>query len=221
MDITSSSLAAPQATAATESASAQLTANFDTFLTLLTTQLRNQDPLNPLDTEKFTEQLVQFSSVEQSIQTNQNLEALIALQTSSSNETALAMVGKIATVNSDVATLGGSPVEWSVTLPENTAAASARIVDEQGNAVTEFTLDPSPGPQTIRWSGENDRGETARAGNYRLEIIASDTNGTALDATATARGRVDAVAFGPDGADVEIGGRLFPVSLVTRVDASS
>ena len=58
----------------------QLTENFDTFLTLLTTQLRNQDPLSPLDTEKFTEQLVQFASVEQSIQTNQHLEALLALE---------------------------------------------------------------------------------------------------------------------------------------------
>lgn len=62
------------------SAFSSLTKNFDTFLTLLTTQLRNQDPLDPLDTEKFTSQLVQFASVEQAIKTNQHLETLIALQ---------------------------------------------------------------------------------------------------------------------------------------------
>jgi len=80
MDITA--IASQQTQAASSSAFSSLTTNFDTFLTLLTTQLRNQDPLDPLDTEQFTQQLVQFAGVEQSIQTNSNLETLIALQSS-------------------------------------------------------------------------------------------------------------------------------------------
>ena len=88
MDIASLTASA-QTQSASSTAFSSLTENLDTFLTLLTTQLQNQDPLEPLDTEQFTQQLVQFAGVEQSIQTNSNLETLIALQSSSDRSSAL------------------------------------------------------------------------------------------------------------------------------------
>ena len=114
------------------------------FMNLLVTQLRNQDPLEPLDTEKFTEQLVQFAGVEQSIQTNQHLEALLALQTASSNETALAMVGRIASVESDVATLTSESARWTYELPTNAAASNVAIVDARGAVVAARPSDVKP-----------------------------------------------------------------------------
>jgi flagellar basal-body rod modification protein FlgD len=70
-----------------------LAANFETFLTLLTTQLQHQNPLEPLDTNQFTEQLVSFAGVEQQLRTNDQLEALLKLQKVGYNVTALGFVG--------------------------------------------------------------------------------------------------------------------------------
>src|ERR1700675_2201733 len=73
--------------------SQQLAGNFDTFLKLLTTQLQNQDPLSPLDTNQFTQQLVEFASVEQQVNMNSNLQTLISMQQSSESLQALQLVG--------------------------------------------------------------------------------------------------------------------------------
>ncbi|HZZ11369.1 MAG TPA: flagellar hook capping FlgD N-terminal domain-containing protein, partial [Paraburkholderia sp.] len=74
-------------------ASQQLAGNFDTFLTLLTTQLQNQDPLSPMDSTQFTQQLVAFSGVEQQINTNNNLQSLIALNQSQQAASAVSYIG--------------------------------------------------------------------------------------------------------------------------------
>ena len=77
-----SASSAPPATTAPDAAQQQLSGNFSTFLTLLTTQLQNQDPMNPMDSNQFTQQLVEFSQVEQQINTNDNLKTIIGQGTS-------------------------------------------------------------------------------------------------------------------------------------------
>jgi flagellar basal-body rod modification protein FlgD len=205
---------------ASSQASSQLTADFDTFLTLLTTQLQNQDPLEPLDTERFTEQLVQFAGVEQSIQTNQHLEALIALQTSSANETALAMVGRIASVDNDIATLSADqPARWTYTLPQDAVDASIQIFNDTGDLVAAFNAATSEGPHDIDWGGATSAGGRAAPGDYRIEATAIDRDGAPIEIAIAARGRVDAVSFASGVPEIEIAGRRFALNLVSRVDA--
>ncbi len=211
-------LTSTTAQSASANASSQLTQNFDTFLTLLTTQLRNQDPLAPLDTEKFTEQLVQFASVEQSIQTNQHLEALIALQTSSDNETALAMAGRIATVQSDIATLTNDPARWKYELPVDAETVSIQVLDASGAVVAQLNGDNSAGLHEIEWAGDTNNGAGAPQGAYRLNIAAIDADGNSIDANISTRGRVDAVAFENGATEIEIAGQRFALDLVSRVD---
>lgn len=215
--------AASIAAASTQTPSArgfsQLTENFDTFLTLLTTQLRNQDPLNPLDTEKFTEQLVQFSSVEQSIQTNKHLEALIALQSASANETALAMVGRVATVESDIAALTEDGARWNYSLPQDAAAVSVRVVDASGDIVATLKGSGKAGAHDVNWPGAMNKGGRAPNGAYRLVVEAVDADGAPLDVSVFSRGRVDAVAFDKGAPEIEIAGRRYALDLVSRVDA--
>src|SRR5271155_2875824 len=86
------------ASAATTASTQQIAGNFDTFLQLLTTQLQNQDPLDPLDTDQFTEQLVEFASVEQQVDMNTNLQTLISMQQTSEATSALQLVGATVTV---------------------------------------------------------------------------------------------------------------------------
>src|ERR1700742_4679470 len=97
IDPTASSAAT--ATATQDVASKQLAGNFDTFLTLLTTQLQNQDPMNPMDSNQFTQQLVEFSQVEQQIDTNDNLKSLISLGQSRSTADAVGYLGKAVTIS--------------------------------------------------------------------------------------------------------------------------
>jgi len=131
MDI--SPVTASQATTtqpAQSSAFSSLTDNIDTFLTLLTTQLQNQNPLDPLDTEQFTQQLVQFASVEQSIQTNTNLETLIALQTTTDRSAALDLIDRTISVNTDVAALEANGAEWTFQTASSGAPLTLTITNE-------------------------------------------------------------------------------------------
>jgi flagellar basal-body rod modification protein FlgD len=91
----------PAADGSTNAASSTLAGTFDTFLALLTTQLQNQDPLDPMKSEQFTQQLVQFAGVEQSINTNKKLEQLIELQTAGQLNSAVSYMGKTVEVTFD------------------------------------------------------------------------------------------------------------------------
>ncbi|MEM9013954.1 MAG: flagellar hook assembly protein FlgD [Pseudomonadota bacterium] len=204
-------------TAESAVATTQLTANFDTFLTLLTAQLQNQDPLDPLDTEKFTEQLVQFSSVEQSIQTNQNLETLIGLQASASNGQALSMIGQTAEVASAEARLNETGAEWRVTLPDQAEQIALTVQNENGETIAVLEGQTNQGEQVIHWNGERRDGTQAPQGTYTLNVVASDVTGNRLDAQIAINGRVSAVTFDTNGARIEIGGAAYNVADVIRV----
>ena len=114
----SSSSTSSTAQAAGANSSQQLAGNFNTFLQLLTTQLQNQNPLDPLDTNQFTQQLVEFASVEQQINMNTNLQSLITMQQTTEATSALQLVGKTITVGGNSATLSNATstgAAWSLT----------------------------------------------------------------------------------------------------------
>src|SRR6201993_4051238 len=98
---------------------ATLAGNFQTFLTLLTTQLQNQNPLDPLDTNQFTQQLVQFASVEQQLKTNDQLTTLVSLQQTAQSTQALTFVGKTAVVDGSTTNLVNSAANWNLSVPTN------------------------------------------------------------------------------------------------------
>ena len=95
-----------------------LTSNFNTFLQLLTTQLKNQNPLDPLDTNQFTQQLVQFAQVEQQIKQNTQLETLISLEKSAQASTALAYVGSTVAIDGQTAALTNKHAAWTFNVPK-------------------------------------------------------------------------------------------------------
>ena len=218
MDI--STLAASSQASASSSASSQLAQNFDTFLTLLTTQLQNQDPLEPLDTEQFTQQLVQFASVEQSIQTNQNLEALIALQTQSASENALAMVGRVATVDSDFAALTETGAHWRYELADTASDIRLDVLDARGAVVASLDGPQDAGAHNITWDGRLADGGVAAPGVYQMTVTAISADGAAIDANVSARGTVAAVSYADGAPAIEIAGRAYGLDRVQRVDVA-
>lgn len=150
----------PVAQAPTTDTSASATAkqaadeNFDLFLSLLTTQLQNQDPLDPMDTSEMTSQLVQFTSVEQTIATNSNLEELIALTSSQSSDNAVQFIGKDIEALSTARTLKeGETADWRFSVAEKSPEITISIVDSSGASVYKETRSEDAGTHDFSWDG--------------------------------------------------------------------
>src|SRR5258706_3924220 len=117
----------PVTPSAAQRAQKQLSTNFNTFLTLLTTQLKNQDPLSPMDSNQFTQQLVQFSQVEQQIDSNKNLESLISLTKTQTTTNAVSYLGKTLTITDGTAALQNGAAKWAYSLPSDAASTKLMI----------------------------------------------------------------------------------------------
>lgn len=168
----------------------KLDENFNRFMTLLVTQLKNQDPLDPLDANDFTSQLVQFSSVEQQIRQNTNLEKLISLQESALGATMVDFLGTTIEAASNEVPLVDGNAEITYTL-EN-VAANVTISIKSAAGLTVFTSDGETefGKHTFIWNGQDSSGFDQPDGTYTVTISALDRNGELLDVTQTVVGRV-------------------------------
>ena len=167
--------------------------DFDTFLTLLTTQLQNQDPLEPLDTNQFTAQLVQFAGVEQSIKTNDNLEKLAALSSANTVTSAVSFIGKAVTAAGDTTQLVNNKAAWSYTSPVESAEAKVSIFDQFGTLVYSEDANLDAGTNTLFWDGRRNDGSLAPSGSYRISIDAKDKDGNNISVDTTIGGIVEAV----------------------------
>jgi flagellar basal-body rod modification protein FlgD len=198
-----------------------LGSNLNTFLTLLTTQLKNQDPTSPMDTNAFTQQLVSFSEVEQQINTNKNLQSLITLQTSTEAISALPMVGKTIQYNESTAPLSNGQASFNYTMPTQAASGSLLVEDANGNIVYATTADTSAGSHSFLWDGHNLAGATSPDGAYTLSVVAADSTGKAISATVTASGKVDGVSVDNNVPTFDVGGIKVPMSDLLTVQPSS
>src|SRR3954462_7698322 len=148
---------------------AVLAGNFDTFLQLLTTQLKNQNPLDPLDTNQFTQQLVQFSSVEQQLKTNDFLSALVQANANSTNTNAVGYIGKTVTASGTRSELANGKAVWNFSTAE-AANVTVDIKDASGNIVYTETGELKQGAGTFTWDGKDTEGNTQPAGTYTIAM---------------------------------------------------
>jgi flagellar basal-body rod modification protein FlgD len=182
--------AASLGTGATTAAGAQqrIAGDMRTFLQLLTTQLRNQDPTQPLDPNQFTAQLAQFASVEQQIAANQHMESLLDLQRSSAMMSAAPLVGRRVEVNSDrVALQAGTAQE--VRLPALSGAESATrariaITGANGTVVREAIVPLGTAASSWNWDGRDGRGRAMPDGSYGIAVTGLDAEGSTRGALA-------------------------------------
>src|ERR1700727_1071412 len=131
----SSNSSSSAAASANSMASQQIAGNFQSFLELLTTQLQNQNPLDPLDTNQFTQQLVEFAGVQQQLNTNDSLATLVSLQQTAQSTQALGFVGKTAVVNGNTAALTSSNgATWQLSVP-TTSTVDISITASNGQTV--------------------------------------------------------------------------------------
>lgn len=188
---------APVVGSAADEAGAKIAKNFDEFMLLLTTQLQNQDPTEPLDTNQFTQQLATLSSVEQSVQTNKNLEKLVNLTGNNQVGAAVSFIGKSVEAPGTVATLKNGRATFAADIPAGTASVTMGIVDSAGRPVYSATGKASAGHQNFSWDGTRSFGGagTAADGNYTFGIVARDASGKILDTKTYSTGKVSGVSM--------------------------
>ena len=178
----------------TNGAQTKLAEDFSQFLTLLTTQLQNQDPLSPMDTTEFTNQLVAFTGVEQQINTNQKLDSLVALQLGNAVGQSIGYVGKdIRYVSSEFSYDGENAQTLKYALDEQASSSKIRIVDESGEIIYETNGATSTGQHEFTWDGTTKDGSIAVPGTYSVRIDALDANDKAVDSTVVVEGRVKGI----------------------------
>jgi flagellar basal-body rod modification protein FlgD len=174
MTITSTAAAAVSDTASKTSKAAaskdKLAKDMNQFLTLLTAQLAHQDPLSPMDSTEFTNQLVQFANVEQNIATNANLEKMIALQQSQIQMSSVSYIGKTVEAETSSLPLQDGKAEFKYAFSKQPASAVVAIYNDSGSLVRSYTADTTTGPHTIEWDGKDEQGNQMPDGTYKIGV---------------------------------------------------
>jgi flagellar basal-body rod modification protein FlgD len=223
----SSSSSASAASVANAMANTQIAGNFQSFLQLLTTQLQNQNPLSPLDTNQFTQQLVEFAGVQQQINTNDSLATLVSLQQTAQSTQALGFVGKTAVVSGSTATLAssssasGSSTSSSATWLINVPTASnvtITITNSSGQTVFSATAPAAAGDaQPFTWNGQGSDGTQEPDGNYTLKATATDSANNSVAITTDVAGVVTSVDLTQSPPLLTIGGQTFTVNQIQGI----
>ena len=190
--------------------------NFDTFLQLLTTQLRNQNPLDPLDTNAFTQQLVQFSSVEQQLKTNDFLAALVQANGNSVNTSAVNYIGKVVSASGTRSELIGGRAVWNFSL-QDAAKTTVTIKDENGNSVYTQTGPLQAGSGVFEWDGKTSTGASAPNGTYSIHMTAVNAEGRNVPITTEFTGTVTGIDFTGTEPVLLIGSTRVNISGITSI----
>jgi flagellar basal-body rod modification protein FlgD len=209
------------ATGATSGASGvvddqMIASNFTTFLQLLTTQLKNQNPLDPLDTNQFTQQLVQFAQVEQQMKSNDQLSSLVSLEQSAQQTTALAYVGATVVVDGSTSQLKNGKASWSFNVPKP-ATATIAIKDSTGQTAYTGTFGMQPGNQAFNWDGRGTDGKLWPDGAYTLSVTATDANKQSVGVSTEVEAPVDSVDLTQNPPVLSINGQDFTMDKIKRI----
>lgn len=198
------------------SSSSTIAGNFDQFLLLLTTQLKNQSPLDPMDTNQFTEQLVQFAGVEQQLKTNDTLSSLLSLSAAGTATNAVGFIGSTITADGTTALLKDGNASWKI---NSSAAGTATITikDANGSIVQSMTRSLVAGDQTFSWDGSTSVGTKATDGSYTVSINGTSVAGDSLTVKTQVSGVVDGVDFTSSIPTLKIGSISVPIDQVKSV----
>ena len=221
----SSSTAASSATSNTQAningAQKSLAGDQQTFLTLLTAQLKNQDPLSPTDTNQFTQQLVAMTGVQQQITTNQLLQQLVNQQVGVGDPVSL--IGKTVTASTPSAQLQNSQASWLYSVDSQASDVSLQVTDSLGRVVWQQDAGSmAAGEHGFSWNGKDVHGaQQADGGVYTLSATASGANGQSLTSHVYTRGVAQSVQQSNGQTLIEVNGVGVPMSAITSVGSGA
>ncbi|WP_374516492.1 flagellar hook assembly protein FlgD [Brevundimonas sp.] len=197
-----------------------MASNFETFLSLLTAQLKNQDPLSPVDSNQFTAQLTQMAGVEQQLLTNELLKGMLEAQGGGGLGEAADFIGKEATAAWPATRFEDGQARWSYELAGDAASATLQVVNGSGQVVWQGEApDKTTGVHDFTWDGEGSTGADAAEGEvYTLKVVATNSAGESLDAQVLTRGRVSGVEMYDGEIFLTVGAAVLPMSSVIALE---
>jgi flagellar basal-body rod modification protein FlgD len=210
--MTTSAVASTASSAQTKSdvARTSLSSDIESFLQLLTTQLKYQDPLSPMDSSEFTSQLAQFATVEQGINTNSNLESLLSLTRSNQAATALSYIGKTVEAKGNVNMLVDGETEFKYTIDKQSASTTIVVRNSANQVVYSGNGETKAGTYDFKWDGKNTYGAQQPDGAYSVSVTTTDSEGKSGTATTFVVGTIDGADMSGDSVNVMIGSITVP-----------
>ncbi len=190
----------------------------DAFLKLLVEQMKNQDPMDPMDNQEFISQMAQFSSLEQEMGINQNLQTLQLAMLAQNNAQSAALVGRVVTAKGDTFQFGGSSTDLSYNLGASAQKVRITIKDDHGQVVRTVELgETGSGDNVFTWDGKNDEGMPLAPGNYSFTVEAWDQGGNAITTATYVKGTVTEVYFDKGYPELMVAGRRIKLGDVVGV----
>ncbi|NRA88235.1 MAG: flagellar hook assembly protein FlgD [Rhizobiales bacterium] len=193
--------------------------NFDVFLKLLTTQLKNQNPLEPLKTNEFTQQMVAFTGVEQQVKANKNLENLGRLFQQATLSSSVSYIGKTVTAEGDATQLQDNNATWDVNIKGTPEESKIVITDNNGNVVFTKKTTFREGMNEFNWDGQKIDGSMAAEGLYTIKVHPTDKDGNLLDYTTLISGIVTGVDMTGSSSVLNLGDRSVKLDNVKKIEA--
>ena len=189
--------------------------NFQTFLTLLTTQLQHQNPMDPLDTNQFTQQLVQFAGIEQQLKSNEQLKSLVEIEKGAQATQALVYVGNTVAVDGSKAQFDKSAT-WNFNSEQDTTA-KITITNSAGQTAYSGNFNLKKGGSSFVWDGKGNDGVQWPAGTYTLTATGTDSKGNNVAISTEVQGVVDSVDLTSSPPLLSIGGQSYTTDKIKRV----
>lgn len=217
VDSVSNSQAATNAATKVEASKTKLSSDLNSFLTLLTSQLKNQDPLSPMDSTQFTNQLVQFSQVEQQIGINSNLTSLIGLTQQNIASNVVNYIGKTIEGPSNQAPLINGALRASYNFESKAASVNIAVKNATGDIVFSKSGNIESGVHEFNWDGKDSNGIKQKDGTYTLEVTALAADGSTINTSTTVFGKVTGVTSVNGTTTLLLGNIGIPVTSVLAV----
>jgi flagellar basal-body rod modification protein FlgD len=209
------------ASSAGNTAESKATTDYNSFLTLLTAQLKFQDPLAPLDATQFVSQLSQFSSVEQAIVSNQKLDTIIKSLGANSMMADVGLIGHKVELAGGATELSNGNASLTYSLAKDATQAGAVIRDASGNIVRSLVVDGSAGEHSLTWDGTDDSGNTLADGIYSFSFGAADADGKPVTSASYVTATVNRVETTADGSELVLSNGMHTASNAVRAILSA
>jgi flagellar basal-body rod modification protein FlgD len=214
---TQSPAAATPGGAAGSDSLSQLSGNFNTFLTLLTSQLKNQDPTSPMDSNAFTQQLVMYSQVEQQIGTNTSLKTLIGQGTTQLGAYATSYLGKAVSVTNGNASLNNGAASWTYSLDTTASSNTLTVTDANDRIVYSGNGTTGSGDHQFNWNGKDNNGNQLPDGTYKLTVSAKASDGSKITSQVASAGVVSEIDMTSGTPQLLIGGMKIGLGDIANV----
>lgn len=215
-----STAANPQGAVDTNAAKKKITSDLNAFLSMLTTQLKHQDPLSPMESNEFTQQLVGFAQVEQQISINENLQTMQTQLGSSFGAMTLGYIGKYAEVRDNMVKLKDGQARFAYGLASEASEVKIVLKDKDGITVRSIKGETAEGQHVLTWNGRNDDQQQLPDGDYTIEVEATNGAGETVKTWSTVQARITGVSSDKGVPVVIINDAAVPLDEITAITES-